>query len=187
MPVPRPMEERMPRPTHHTTYCTHISARCTSSACCPAMQQPACSHVATCLQALTRGPSCAAMSHKPSFAAPMTELPCMAAATAECSYVHAFQCKWEAEGLCVWCTCVLKEDVAGNGGQEECEGDAVLQQPQAPTHSRRPSTCREVIQCAYRVPEEAQLLPLCSQLLSQLHHHSHKQFQLCSSVILLIS
>ena len=30
MPVPRPMEESTPRPTHHTTYCSQASASCTS-------------------------------------------------------------------------------------------------------------------------------------------------------------
>ena len=36
MPVPRPMEDRMPRPTHQITYRNQTSARATSAACCPA-------------------------------------------------------------------------------------------------------------------------------------------------------
>lgn len=64
--------------------------------------------------------------------------------------------------LCMGCTCVLQEDVASDGGQEESESDAVFEQPEAPAHSRRPSTRRKVVQRAYGMPEEAQLLPLCS-------------------------
>lgn len=35
-PLPRPMEESTPRPTHHTTYCSHSSASPTRYWCCPA-------------------------------------------------------------------------------------------------------------------------------------------------------
>jgi hypothetical protein len=40
MPVPRPMEESTPRPTHHTTYCSQASASCTSVARAPLALRP---------------------------------------------------------------------------------------------------------------------------------------------------
>ncbi len=40
IPVPRPMEDRMPRPTHHTAHQNHSSTLSSSSVCCPAPSMP---------------------------------------------------------------------------------------------------------------------------------------------------
>jgi hypothetical protein len=72
-------------------------------------------------------------------------------------------------------TCLLQEDVASDGRQEQCEGDAVLHEPQAAANGRRARACRKVVQGAEGVPEEAQLLPLRSQVLPKLYQHKLHQ------------
>lgn len=79
-----------------------------------------------------------------------------------------------------WCTRLLEEDVAGQGGQQQCQRQPVARQPEAAADARRGGARREVVQRAEGVPEQAQPLPLRRQVLAHLSPTPHRASSWCA-------
>ena len=170
MPVPRPMDDRMPRPTHQMQYQNQTSARCSSFDCCPAARLQA-------EHGQQHTPGAESHKKKPMRAWVSQEgKQCLLHRMSSCTSVrHAAALGCIASAWVPFAkharlrTSLLEEDIAGDGRQQQGERQAVPRKPERAARCCGAGARAEVIQRGQRLPEQAQALPLQRQLLAHLH------------------